>query len=76
MSIQKDIHIRSFATHLGGKMSDTTDTNRVSKTFRLAPKTPETLKSIADRLKMSQGRLIDLMAEKFANAKHEIVLGK
>ena len=57
-------------------MSDTTDTNRISKTFRLAPKTPDRLKEISDRLKISQGRLIDLMAEKFDNAKIEITLGK
>ena len=57
-------------------MSDTTDTNRISKTFRLAPKTPDRLKEISDRLKISQGRLIDLMAEKFVNAKIEITLRK
>jgi predicted DNA-binding ribbon-helix-helix protein len=50
--------------------------NRVSKTFRLEQSTVDRLKQISDRLKMSQGRLIDLMAEKFVNAKHEITLGE
>mgnify|MGYP003112401547 CR=1 FL=1 len=51
--------------------------NRVSKTFRLKPGTPEKLKKIADQLDIgSQGRLIDLMADKFEDAHIEIVLGK
>lgn len=56
-------------------MADTKKSIRVSKTFRLDPQTPDRLSTIAARLKLSQGKLIDLMAEKFVNAKHEIVLG-